>query len=395
MARRVEIGVVYLTGLVQGVSLVTVPAASAIFTSQEFFHLTRREYGSLFLPMAVCAMFSSGLGVRLARPWGLRQIFMTGLSFNLVSMIVLALSQRFVGQHATAYGILLGAMAALGIGFGATLMTLNSYAAGFFRGKSESALTALHALLGTGTALAPLLVALFVHVGIWWLLPLAVGGGFLALMGASLGQPFQAPYARNGPRDPRMDARRHGLPARLWVYASIAILYGVSETFLGNWAPIYLHEDQGLPLNWANFALSAFWAMVTLGRVGIAILSVWVPARWIYLTLPILMVTAFLIIPRIGGEGASVVTFGFAGLACSAFLPLTISFAQREFSQMVEVVSGGLMAAYLFGYGIGSFGVAPLREIGHLALSSIYTSSSALAAGMAVLVIFVTRSRTA
>jgi hypothetical protein len=57
------------------------------------------------------------------------------------------------------YDILLLATAALGLGFGATVIAANTYAEAFFPDRADIAVLALNALLGTGTALAPLLVA--------------------------------------------------------------------------------------------------------------------------------------------------------------------------------------------------------------------------------------------
>ncbi len=391
MARRTEIGTVYSAGLAQGLSLVTFPAASTIFTSPESYNLTSNEYGSMFLPMVVCAIVSSTLGAGLARRWSLKQLFMIGLSSNLVSMAVLVLSQFFVAGHDVAYGLLLVAMAALGIGFGTTLTAAQIYAVGFFPGKSDVAITALHSLLGTGTALAPLLVAFFVGVAVWWLLPLVVGGGFLALMLLSLRQPLQIGSIGEGSSGTGTAPFLRGLPARFWIFAAIAILYGICETLFGNWATIYLHGNKGLSLHDAAFALAAFWAMVTTGRIVITFAAAWISPRWIYLALPILILAALLGIPRIHGAVESIVAYGFAGLACSAFLPLSVSFGEQEFPRIVEVVSGGLMAAYMVGYGLGSFGVGLLRDMGGLDLSTIYTSSSVLAAGMVGLAFLLTK----
>ena len=63
-----------------------------------------------------------------------------------------------------------------------TLAALNALAAGYFPERSERAVTALHALLGTGTALAPLLVALVTGLGAWWALPVAVAAVLAVLV---------------------------------------------------------------------------------------------------------------------------------------------------------------------------------------------------------------------
>jgi hypothetical protein len=381
--RRAEVAIVYLAGLAQGLSLVTFPALSAIFTDPKVYHLTNSEYGSLFVPMVVLAVAGSSLGARAARLAGLKQVFVAGLSFNLASMAVLTVSQRFIAWHGVAYGLLLAATTALGAGFGTTLMALNTYVAEFFPTTSEVALPALHAFLGTGTALAPVLVVVFVGAAVWWLLPLAVAAGFLALGLASLSQPLAAASSAGRPRDASSPAARIRIPDRLPVYAAAVFLYGISETVFGNWATIYLQSEARVPLAWAELALTAFWTMVTTGRVAAAIISAWVEARWIYVTLPVLILVAFLGIPRVGGGAAAdVLAFGFAGLACSAFFPLSISLAEQEFPQAAAAVSGGLVAAYMLGYGVGAFGVGPVRDVAHLALSTVYTGTSVLAAGM-------------
>jgi fucose permease len=62
-------------------------------------------------------------------------------------------------------------------------------------------------------------------------------------------------------------------------------LYGLLETLNGNWAMVYLSSERGVSAHGASFALTAFWAMLTVGRVLVAVISWRVPARWIYVGL--------------------------------------------------------------------------------------------------------------
>ncbi len=93
-----------------------------------------------------------------------------------------------------------------------------------------------------------------------------------------------------------------------------------------------------------GLSLVTFPAASTIGRVVVTFVSIWVSDRWIYRTLPILILLALIGIPRINVAVESIIAYGFAGLACSAFLLLSVSFTQEEFSRIVEVVSGGVMA---------------------------------------------------
>ena len=67
MAKRSEIGLVYLTGLVQGVALVTFPAASSIFTTPYpmGYGLSSAQYGIMFLPQVILAIVASSLAPTL------------------------------------------------------------------------------------------------------------------------------------------------------------------------------------------------------------------------------------------------------------------------------------------------------------------------------------------
>lgn len=79
LGQPAEICVIYLAGPVQGLSLVTFPAASNIFTSAQFHNLTSSEYGYLFLPLIACAILASILSGVLGHGLGLKPIFLVGL----------------------------------------------------------------------------------------------------------------------------------------------------------------------------------------------------------------------------------------------------------------------------------------------------------------------------
>jgi MFS family permease len=390
VARRVEIPVVYLAGLAQGFALVTVPAASDLLTSPRGYAFTGVEYGALFVPMVAAAIVASAAGGVLALRWGLKRLFLTGVLLGVVAMALVALSAAFMGQHVPSYATLIVAMLALGGGFGATLTALNSLAPGFFPEHAESALTGLHTLLGTGTALAPLFVSAASGRG-WWWIPAFVAGILLLLAIAGSTQPLRieetAPsLPAGGPL-----AFLRGLSGRMWAFLALVVLYGISETLYGNWAILYLHGERGLSAQLAGLALAAFWAMVTLGRLAIAVASVWLPPRWIYRALPLLLLAAFLLVPLAPTPVTAITAFGFAGLACSAFLPLSVSFAEEQFPRLAELMAGEMMAAYMIGYGIASFSVGPLVDSGTMRLGSIYSGASVVAAAMIVMSFLLTR----
>ena len=115
MATEKEAKVVYAAGLVQGIVLVTFPAASTIFTDPGEYDLSNTQYGTMFLPQVLTAITASLLGGGLARRFGSKRVYLVGLLANLVSMALLIVSQ-FVAGDPIAYGLLLAATACLGAG---------------------------------------------------------------------------------------------------------------------------------------------------------------------------------------------------------------------------------------------------------------------------------------
>jgi fucose permease len=380
VADQRETGAVYVAATVQGVALVTFPAASTIFTSANYYGLSSTAYGGMFLPQAVMAIGASLLGAGLTRRWGIKRVFTLGLVANLVSMLVLLLSQRAMANQPLAYVMLLFATASLGIGFGLTVPSLNTFVAAFFPAMVERAVLMLNALLGLGTVLAPVFVAIFVGLGDWSGLPLVVAVLLAGLLLYSSRLPLQVATSASAGA-----AQQHGLPGRFWVFAAFAALYGIVETMNGNWASLYMTNELGANTTLASLALTAFWGMVTVGRVVFALIERSFPEQRTYHLLPFvaaLALAAIALLPS-GSVGTGIVVFGLAGLGCSALLPLTIGFGQEELIVMSASVAGLLIATYQVGYGVAAFGVGPLERVTGLDLRQIYGLTAVVALAMA------------
>ncbi len=381
---KFTIGLLYLAGAVQGLALVTFPAASAIFVSPSGFNLSGAQYGAMFIPQVALAIFASALGPWLARRLGMRGVLLLGLGGDVLSMALLSASPLLIGSIA-AYVLLCVATGALGLGFGATVMTLNTLVEGLFPNSADGAVLALNALLGLGTALAPLLVALFAALGAWWALPL-----LMTILTASLLFTF---VASNAPLGPAYHASRAegGFPQRFWLYAAAALLYGAVETLNGNWATLYLSTQRHVTAQDASFALTAFWFMVTLGRVIFALLDRLLSAKLVYVALPVLLAVVFQFVVRVDSATAGVAAFAAAGLACSAILPLSNSFSGAEFPRRAATMSGELIAFYQVGYGVAAFGVGPMRELGSLDYSAAFSIGGPIALILGVVALLVVR----
>ncbi len=390
-ASRTEIGVVYFAGVVQGLALVTFPAASSIFTSADGFGFDSTRYGTMFVPQVVLAVLASGLAPKLARRWNLRRVLLVGIAGDVVSMALLALSRLLLGAPDLAFGVLLVATGALGLGFGATVMALNTYAEAFFPERADGAVLTLNALLGLGTALAPVLVAIVVGMGAWWLLPVLIACILVLIFAVALREPLRAGTTGTARGSAPAPIGWGTLPRRFWLYAAGVFLYGLLETLNGNWATLYLSGERGVSARGASFALAMFWVMVTVGRVLIAAISARVPARWLYVGLPVLLLITFQLASRVQSEAGGLLAFGMAGLACSAFLPLSISFGGKEFPHLSAVIAGELIAFYQLGYGVAAFGTGPLRDLIGLSFSTIFAAGSIVAVPLVFIALLVIR----
>jgi MFS family permease len=383
MTRRGAVAVVYLAGLAQGLALVTFPAISSVLLSPTGYALSTTAYGALFLPQAITAVSGALLGAGLVGRFGLRSIFVAGLLADASSMVLLLISQLWMGEGA-GYVTLLIATASLGLGFGLAVPALNLYAAAFFPDRVDRAVLIMNALLGLGTVLAPALSALFLGLDAWWALPTIGAAILIALVLAALRLPSMAGTGPTpAPAAGRKAGGRRPIPPRFWVYAGFALLYGIVETVNGNWSTVYM-ASIGASAATATLALTAFWGMVTLGRVVFAAIERRFPPQRTYRLLPFVAAVALFataLLPD-GATTPGIIAFGLAGLGCSALLPLTISFGEKELTVMAASVAGGLIGLYQIGYGIAALGVGPLESITGLALAAVFALAGVVALAM-------------
>ena len=225
MASTTERTIINAAGLAQGIVLVTFPAASTIFTDTSEYGLSSTQYGTMFLPQVALAITASLLGAGLARRISAKRVYLLGLACSIVAMVLLLASTLVKSDQAAAYPMLLVATAFLGAGFGLTVPVLNTYTSVFHPDSVDRSVLTLNALLGLGTALAPVLVAIFVGLGFWWGLPIVSTVLLVGLLAVSLRLPLRA-EALASARVPG----RPGLPARFWLYAAFAVCYGICET---------------------------------------------------------------------------------------------------------------------------------------------------------------------
>lgn len=370
---RSQVGLIYSAGLLQGLALVTFPAASTVFTNPRAYALSNAEYGALFVPETAMAVAVSLLGDSMARRRSACFVLTLGLGADLLSMALLIASRFATGSHDAAFGLLLAATALMGVGFGIVVPALSRFATALFAGKVDAAVLALNALLGLGTALAPVLVLVFVGLGFWWGLPLAVGG----LMAALVAWGAFVPLPNGGSARPAGTRHQRGF----WLFSAFAFVYGIVETINATWCILYmkgvLHATAGL----AALALTLFWATATAGRVLFACVAPWLSPRNVLRLLPWVVGAAFVVTAVVPSSSPhlGVAAFVLAGLGCSALLPLAISLGGHD------AAPGQVIAFYQVGFGLAAFGIGPLHDEAGLSLRVLFGAGAVLALALAAL----------
>lgn len=386
-----EVVSIYTAAVLQGTTMVAFPAAATIFTNLQEYGLTSTEYGLIFLPDIVVAIIASMLGGKLAHYGSLKSIYLWGLVANLLSMAVMLMSALLLPHQSEAYGLLFVATGLLGLGFGLAVPALNTLTALYFPLKVDSAILLLNALLGLGTALAPLLIAVFTGMGFWWGLPLVLVVGLGLLILYSIFLPFDV-------QDKHVEVEeisQRTVPKLFWIFATATFLYGILETMSGNWATVYLTKMMKADVTEASLALTSFWGAVTLGRVLFAFAGHWISEKIIYKTLPLVIALAYLAVylQQVPQPWSGVWLFGLAGFGCSALLPLSISFASNALPSIRKSVAGGLIASYLMGYGVSAFGVGPMEELFNFNLQMIFGLCVVVAVALSIIAYYIVYQR--
>ena len=379
---RRAVGIVYATALLQGLTMVSFPASSTVLTSG--LGLSSAQYGAIFLPQVALAIVGSLGGGILAQKWGLKTLLALAMAANAASQILLAATMWVA--PGLVYPAVLAGTASMGLAFGVSGAPLNSYPSLIFPEMSDTAVVALHSILGAGLALGPVLVAPFVARDAWI--------GFPILLAALCVLTLVAIPLLSLPEDQTVnDTTASPRPVGtglFWVFVIAAVAYAFAEGTFSNWAVIYLHEARGVPEATAGIALSVFWAALVAGRLLTSVLVLRVSSQAVWLILPLLMGATFLLLPFAEGAVLGIGLFAIAGLACSSFFPLAITLISRAFPEHVAWASSMMIAALMVGVGGGSFIFGPLQNA--FSFETIYRLSTLYPAVALIAAVIVVRS---
>ena len=240
--------------------------------------LQRRLCGAISLPQVAAAVIGALAGwsaTRLARPLLRISLALNALGLLLAGTVALS-------PQAALVVVLLGT-ASLGLGFGLSGAPINGLPSLYFPRHRETAIVAMHTLLGLGLALGPVIANVFILRERWVGFPLTLT--IVMLVACVATWLMRAPHAERGADNqpataPAPAADPH--PARataFWLFAGVAMLYAFAEGTFSNWAVLYLQDTKQLPESVASTALSAFWATSVTGRLLSSLLVLRIPRR--------------------------------------------------------------------------------------------------------------------
>jgi fucose permease len=228
-------------------------------------------------------------------------------------------------------------MACFGLGFGAIDAAVNVHAAHHFSARQ---INWMHASYGAGATLGPLLATLLLSSGFSWHWVYGIFGGAQAVLAlvfavtgraawGALPRAVVAPAPRQAERSAEPRKRRRPTAAVVGSLTFIAVETGI-ETGAGIWGYVFLIQGRGLSHAAAGVALSAYWAMMFLGRVVLGAVAGRVgPSR--VLAAAVAGVSAGCGLMTVPGPGLlAVAGLMVVGLAAAPIFPLfTLTTAQR------------------------------------------------------------------
>ncbi len=303
----------------------------------------------------------------------MKNVLVLGILSLIFSMTFLALSHWFFEGQIDFYLVLWGT-AFIGGGFGFGITALNPFAHNLFPGKETSAITAMHIMLGLGTASSALLLSTFLEFMAWWLAPALVAVLSILLLILIVSTQMDL----NIGEDDRSTTKKK-VPTKIWLFAFGVFLYGACEATFGNFGSVFLESEKGLTMGAASLGLSIFWAAITIGRLLFTIVALRYKTENLFILAPFLVGLIFLLIPSANTQSILLAYMVLGGLGLSFLFPKSISLATDEFPAHGALISGVMVAAIQLGTGISSNVIGSLNmtfDMGSLfRFSSVYAFS--------------------
>ena len=236
--------------------------------------------------------------------------------------------------------VITGGFVLFGLGFGATDSALNAYAARHFGARE---INWMHASYGLGASTGPLLVTVILSNGLSWRWTygtMAVALAALAWVFTLAHRRWDVPSRPLAPRPPGPDEglaeptsgveRRKPVAAVMLSALTFTAVETGIESGAGIWGYVFLTAGRGLSHEAAGVAVSAYWAMMFVGRAVLGTVAERVGSGRV-LGGAVVGVTLGAALMTVPGPGfVAVIGMMTLGLAAGPIFPLfTLTTAQR------------------------------------------------------------------
>jgi MFS transporter, FHS family, glucose/mannose:H+ symporter len=134
----------------------------------------------------------------------------------------------------------------------------------------------------------------------------------------------------------------------------LMIIYVMSETIIGTWAPTFFRVQKMFSLSNAGLILTVFYIGMLIGRVGISFLSYRVKARYIMIGSSLVSIIALILAIFINNTLINILAIGFVGLGFSGFAPLVLSTTSSAYN-----INKDIVVTIIFFFGLSGNALAP------------------------------------
>jgi FHS family glucose/mannose:H+ symporter-like MFS transporter len=262
---------------------------------------------------------------------GKRRVVLAGLAILTGGMLLLAASPGPFAQPRFWWA--LASMVVMGVGGASVEATSSALVADANPRREAFALNLMQAFFGFGAIAGPLVVAAALARGWGWQTHFLVAAGFATAVLAALAvtQTREQPAAPLPLRDLGELLRR---PALLALCGAMALYVGAEIGYTG-WISALIQERLGAPAALAGMGVTAFWVMMTVGRLACTWLTEVLTRRSLMLVLAIggavaSAATAVAPSPLWGIAAAGIVGFFYSGLFAVILTASSDRFSQRR-----------------------------------------------------------------
>ncbi len=309
------------------------------------FHTPVGSLGLIFTLYAVGLLPSVLLNGYLSEVMGRRPLLLAVIAMMAAGCAMVGLVATVSG--ATGFPYLLAAMVLLGFGGGGIEILTNILVTDDNQPAPAFALNVTHAFFAIGAVLSPVGVSLLLRSELPWQYIFYGNAAVLALlffllltqhMPRAVSEPFPLGAAFGLLRFPLV-----------WTLLAMISLYVGAETGFSAWVSPLMEKTLDSPRATAGLSVSAFWALMIVGRVAVSPLSVR------FRPPPLLLILAFgsalssLAVAYAGSATVCLAASGVAGLFMSGIFALVLVDASRHFPQRLGAIFGIIMAGVGFG----------------------------------------------